>query len=196
MFEGLAQLEFSILDFIYLHLRCGFLDPVMAGFSYFAKNGAGWVAIALFLLFFRKTRTWGVIALCAMALGAVSGELILKNIICRPRPYVDYQAFHGEALPFVLNAGEENSYSFPSGHTCCSFASAAVYFKMDKRVGIPALAIACLVGFSRLYNYVHYPLDVLGGLLLGILCGLFTVWLFKKYKPEQKILRLGGKRYE
>lgn len=178
----ITQFDLSILDYIYQNIRCDFLDPVMAWLSYFSSKGIGWIIIGLILLIPRKTRRWGAMALFAMLIGFLLGELITKNLICRVRPFHNYELFHGEVLPFTLNAGAERGYSFPSGHTCCSFASATVYFKMDKRVGIPALILAFFIGFSRLYNYVHYPTDVAAGMILGIACGVFTIWLFNKYK--------------
>lgn len=189
----ITQFDFSILDFIYENIRCDALDPLMAGFSYFAENGIGWIGLGIILLIFKRTRKWGAMALCAMIIGFIGGEVILKNLICRVRPFHDYQIFHGAAMPFSLNAGATSGYSFPSGHTCCSFASAVVYFKGSKKCGAAALIAAGLIGFSRLYNYVHYPTDVVVGMILGIACGLFTLWIFKKYHFCDKIDKLGAK---
>ena len=102
----------------------------------------------------------------AFALGGLFGNVLLKNIIGRVRPY---DAVSGiELLVPVLS-----DFSFPSGHTLVCFEAATVLLKREKRsVGITALILAVLVAFSRLYLYVHYPSDVIAGILLGILFGL------------------------
>lgn len=66
--------------------------------------------------------------------------------------------------------------------------------KMDKRFGIPAFVLAFLIGFSRLYNYVHFPTDVLCGALLGVVCGFVMCLLFKKFGWQNKIDNLGIKK--
>ena len=80
--------------------------------------------------------------------------------------------------------------SFPSGHTRSSFEAAFVLLWRDKRMGIPAMVLASLIAFSRLYVYVHFPSDIIGGILLG----LFNAWLSmfivekvcKKFKIGEK----------
>lgn len=190
----ITNFDFTILDFIYENIRCDFLDPIMAGITHFADAGIGWIVLSVALLIPKKTRVWGAMALVAMVIGFISGEIIFKNLVCRVRPYIDYQYFHGTPLPFELNAGKESSFSFPSGHTCCSFAVATTYFFANKKLGVLALIFAGLVGFSRLYNYVHYPTDVVAGMLLGIGCAFLSVWLFKRYKVDQKILNANFRR--
>ena len=185
-----------MLDAIYSGMRCELLDPVMAGLSYFASKGIGWIVLSLILLIPKKTRAAGAIALAALLICFVSGELIAKNLIGRIRPYHVYEQFHGAAMPFLLNAGAESGYSFPSGHTSCSFACAVAYFKINKKVGVITLIVAALIGFSRLYNYVHFPTDVFAGMLWGIASGLLAVWIFKKLSLEDKILKIGRKKGE
>ena len=184
----ITNFDFKILDFIADNIRCEVLDPIMAGITHFADAGIGWILLGVILLIPKKTRIWGAMALVAMVIGFLCGDIILKNLFCRVRPYNDYIMFHqGNSLPFLLNAGKESSYSFPSGHTCCSFASAIVYFIANKKWGIPALIFASLIGFSRMYNYVHYPTDVFAGMLLGIGCGLLAWYLFKKFQVNKKL---------
>lgn len=182
-----------MLDAIYSGLRSEWLDPIMAGFSYFASKGIGWIVVSLLLLIPKKTRVAGAVALLAMLIGVVSGEIIAKNLIGRIRPYHIYEEFHGEIMPFVLNAGAESGFSFPSGHTCCSFACAVAFFKINKKVGVITLIVAALIGFSRLYNYVHFPSDVFAGMLWGIASGLLALWIFKKFSLEDKLLKIDKK---
>ena len=62
---------------------------------------------------------------------------------------------------------------------------------MQQKWGIPALILAALIGFSRIYLYVHFPSDVLFGLVLGVLIGVFVYFMYRKFiensKLEQKL---------
>ena len=189
-FQAVTTVDFAVLDFIQEHLRCAFLDVLMPFFSYIAEGGAVWIIAAVVMLFFRKTRKWGLLVLVAMAAGFIIGEICLKNIICRVRPcyFTD--------IAMLVN--KPNSYSFPSGHSCSSFAAATIIFFMNKKVGAAAIVLAFLVAFSRMYVYVHYPTDVLCGILLGVLCAVVTYSIYKKYieKIEPKDLAEGGCKYE
>ncbi len=174
IFEEINSVDLAVLDFLQSTVKCAFLDSVMAFFSFIGNSGMIWILICVAMMFFRKTRMMGVMALSAVVLGFLIGELGIKNIVCRPRPFV--------ANPdIVLNISPPSGYSFPSGHSCSSFAAATVMLCCDRRYGIKALFLAALIAFSRLYNYVHYPSDVICGILLGIFCALLTVYIFKRY---------------
>lgn len=179
-FELITTADTIILDFIQQYIKCDFLDVVMAFFSYIGESGAIWFAAGIALLFSRKTRSMGVMMMCAMALGFVSGELIIKNIVCRPRPFT--------ANPdVVLNILPPSGYSCPSGHSCSSFAAATVMFVKDKRFGLPALCVAVIIVFSRLYNYVHYPSDVLLGMMLGAVSAFIIIFIFRKTGLDNRL---------
>lgn len=179
MLDIITQIDFAILNFIQEFFRVTFLDVIMPFFSGIGEVGIVWIAIGLIMLFFKQTRSWGIILLCSMLLGFLIGEVAIKNIVCRIRPcYV---------VDIEMLVSKPNSYSFPSGHSCSSFAAATVLLKMDKRFGIPALVLAVFIAFSRLYNYVHFPTDVFCGIILGILCALFVCCLFKKTGWQNKI---------
>lgn len=185
--------DFSVLDFIYNNIRCDFLDPVMAYLSFFAEKGIGWIFLGIILLIPRKTRPAAATALLAMIIGALSGEILLKNIIMRERPFIVYEAYHQSVMPFTLNIGTHSGYSFPSGHTCCSFASAVAYFKISKKAGIFCIILAFFIGFSRLYNYVHFPSDVIAGMLLGIISAIAAIIIFNKFSLDDKLLKIRKK---
>ncbi len=179
-FEMITSFDFNILDFIQSTMRCGFLDGVMTFLSCIGNAGGIWIIAAVIMLCFRKTRATGIMVLCAALAGYLIGEIALKNIVCRPRPFVINS-------DVVLNISPPSGYSFPSGHSCSSFAAATVMIVRDKRFGIPALIIAFLIAFSRIYNYVHFPSDVLFGILLGIACAVVTIIVFKKTKLDVKL---------
>ena len=99
----------------------------------------------------------------------VFNNMIVKNIVARPRPYRMI-----EALSILIP--EPGEYSFPSGHTSSSFAAGVVlYLMLPKKYGIPAMVLAFLIGISRLYVGVHYPTDVLGGMVMGTLIAVGVV---------------------
>ena len=175
------ELELAILDWIQLHLRCGFLDWLMPFVSGLSNHGEVWIVFAALLLLIR--RAYGLSAAGALALDLIACNMILKPLIGRIRPF----AFRPELPLLVSPPGDA---SFPSGHTAASFASAfALYFGGDRHLWKPALALAALIAFSRLYLYVHYPTDVLGGAVLGILCGYFGNRIVQKFWKDRK----GGK---
>ena len=124
-------------------------------------------------------------------IGFLVGEIGIKNLINRPRPFmvnIDYSARPSELNPdFGLNIAIPSGSSFPSGHSCSSLAAATVMLIKDKRFGIPALVPALLIVFSRLYNYVHYPSDVLCGMLLGVICAVVVVLVFKKTGLDNRL---------
>lgn len=106
---------------------------------------------------------------------SIVGLLILKPIIGRPRPFMV------EAFDLLIK--EPMGYSFPSGHTGSSFAAAFTIYYYNKKEGILALILAALIGFSRMYLSVHYPTDVLAGLILGYLSSLVALKIIKnKYE--------------
>lgn len=186
-FEFITPADTAILDFIQQYIKCEFLDVIMAFFSFIGESGAIWFAAAIVMLFPRKTRSTGVMVICAIALGFIVGELAIKNIVCRPRPFI--------ANPdIVLNIKPPSGYSCPSGHSCSSLAAATVMLIKDKRFGIPALCVALLIVFSRLYNYVHYPSDVLLGMMLGIVSAIIIVFIFRKTGIDNRLSNPRNKR--
>ncbi len=181
--EIITNIDFSILDFIQEHIRNAFLDPVMAVLGYLGEAGAVWIILGIVLLFFRKTRPAGVCMLAAMALGYLIGDIGIKHLVARPRPFLV-----NTDVDLYINA--PTSHSFPSGHSTASFAAVTSLFGMlkEKRwIAYSALGLAILIVFSRLYNYVHYPSDVLCGMILGIVCGLIMTLIFKKTKLDKRL---------
>lgn len=183
--------DFGILDFIANNIRNESLDPVMAVLSLSAEKCILPILLGLLLLIPRKTRPAAATALFAIALGVIVGEGIIKNFVARPRPYDLYYSFHNAVMPFTLNTGKTTGFSFPSTHTICAFALATSFFKVNKKVGIVLVVLAAFVGFSRLYNYVHFPTDVIAGMLIGIAAGLLAIFIFKKFRFDDKLLGIG-----
>lgn len=172
LFDAITQWDVSVLWAVQC-IKCAFLDTLMTVLSYMGEKGAVWVILGLGLLIPKKTRPTGAMVLCAMLMGLLLGEIGLKNIVCRPRPFVTFPE-----LP--MNIPAPSGFSFPSGHTSSSFAAASVIAIRHKKFAIPALLLAALIAFSRLYNCVHYPTDVICGALFGLALAAVTCAVFKR----------------
>ena len=116
-------------------------------------------------------------ALGALILSTILGEGILKHVVQRVRPSEDIPAVN-------LLIAKPLSYSFPSGHTASSFAVAGVLAKYFKDYAIEFLGLASLIAFSRLYLYVHYPTDVLAGIILGLICSRIIIYMFSRVSKD------------
>ncbi len=158
------------MDWIQANLVWDWLAPVMRFFSSIGELGAVWVLLGVLLLLRKSTRRLGVYCLLSIALSAIFCNLLLKPLVMRPRPFT----VHPQVL---LQVAPPDGFSFPSGHTSASFAAATALALGDRRAALPAYLIAVLIGFSRLFFYVHYPSDVLAGLLLGCAIGFAAKWL-------------------
>ena len=167
LFSLLAEgFDLPILDWIAANLWCPLLDAVMPVITVLGDAGIFWMVIAAALLLFKKTRRVGLGMGIAMLMGLLLCNLTLKPLCQRPRPY-DYQFdVFNKLIPLLIE--QQHDFSFPSGHTIASFESAGVIALNNKKWGIPALILASLIAFSRLYLYVHYPTDVLVSVLLGL----------------------------
>lgn len=172
-------MEIAVLLWIQENLRCAFTDWLFPAITFLGDKGLIWIAAAVCLLFFKQYRKWGVVMLIALLVTALMGEIFLKNLVARPRPCTLFPEME-------LLIPRPSSYSFPSGHSASSFAAAVVLFKCRKTFGFPALVLASLIAFSRLFLFVHYPTDVLAGIALGIFMGLLLCWLMNQFFPENK----------
>ena len=156
--------ELFILDWMQNHLRCGLLDAVLPAISWTCNHGEVWILLALFLVLRKNSRRQGWAVAAALVLDLVCCNLFLKPLVGRVRPFAMNPAVE-LLIPPPLAA------SFPSGHTAASFAAVFALRGSGSPLWKPALAVAILIAFSRLYLYVHWPSDVLGGALLGAFLG-------------------------
>lgn len=151
----------AVLLWIQEFLRADFLTGFWKAVTFLGDGGWFWIALGMGLLALKKTRKAGAAVLLSLALGALVTNVFLKNAVARMRPY-DYTAQILALLP------PQHDFSFPSGHTCASFAAAlACFWLLPRRYGVCALILAALIAFSRLYLGVHFPTDVLAGGLIG-----------------------------
>ena len=153
-------IEIQILDWIQ-NFRSPAGDILMSAITSLGNAGVVWILLSAVLLIIPQTRKTGAALAAALILDVILCNGIIKNAVARMRPY--------DRNPVVeLLIHKPGDYSFPSGHTAASFASAfALYFGGDR----------------------HYPTDVLGGAVLGILCGYFGNRIVQKFWKDRK----GGK---
>ena len=165
--------ELFILDWMQNHLRCGLLDAVLPAISWTCNHGEVWILLALLLVLRKNSRRKGWAVAAALVLDLVCCNLFLKPLVGRVRPFAMNPAVE-LLIPPPLDA------SFPSGHTAASFAAVFALKAAGSPLWKPALAVAVVIAFSRLYLYVHWPSDVLAGVLLGAAVGLAGAKLAKK----------------
>lgn len=184
-----VSFDLPILDWIQANLQSGFMDKFMPFITKFGDEGIFWIAVAIVLFLFPKTRKIGLGMGFAMALGLLICNGIMKPMIARPRPYDFQLSEFGKVITLLIEA--ETSFSFPSGHTIASFEASVVLLKNSKKLGIPAFILAILIAFSRMYLYVHYPTDVLLSVFLGTLFAFVGDALAAKVAPKLKPKKRG-----
>ena len=182
------EFEFQILDKLQT-IHTPLLDRFMVAITKLGDAGIVWIILTVILLLIPKTRKSGVYMAVALIADLIICNVILKPIVARIRPYSINQTVQLLVTPL-------KDYSFPSGHTAASFASvSALYFAGRKRMATGALIVSVLIAFSRMYLYVHYPTDVLGGMIVGCAAGYFgnrlaahliRSWRQKMKKPEDR----------
>lgn len=173
----------GFLLYIQEYIRSDFLNPIMKVLTHSGDKGILLIVLILALLFIPRTRAIGIMSTISIAIEALLNNVLLKNLIARTRPYDEIEGL-------VNLVGKQSDYSFPSGHTGAAFAVAGAMlvvalfglpmiaktgeFKREdpslsfKLVSVLLIMYATLLAFSRMYVGVHYPTDVLCGLLLGL----------------------------
>ena len=185
--QNLGTVLYFDWELRFLHFLQSIHNPILDSIMLFFTNSSPIISILIFVsLVFPKTRRIGIQVLLATFISQILSHG-LKDIIARCRPC--------ELEPTVkLLVDRPSSFSFPSGHTTNFFSLATAVFLSNKKIGIPALACASLVAFSRMYLFVHWPTDVLGGILSGALCGVLSyliietlIRLFRKKAISEEI---------
>lgn len=158
----------QILLFIQEHLRNPLCDIFFKSITHLGDAGIFWILLTVVLLCFKQTRKAGIYSACALIGSLIINNFILKNLVDRVRPYEVV-----EGLKCIVSHAHDAS--FPSGHTGASFASAiAIHKQIPKKFAVFFIVLAALIAVSRLYVGIHYPTDVLGGLITGISIGLLV----------------------
>ena len=175
--QGILAADGNVLLWIQQNLRNEVLTPFMKVVTKLGDHGIFWVILTLILLLIPRTRKAGLCSLFALVSVYVINNLIIKNIVARTRPYEVVEGL-------ILIGKKADDFSFPSGHTASSFASMTALIRsgaIPKPCGICLIILAVLIALSRLYVGIHYPTDVIFGMISGIACGFLGVFLYREF---------------
>ena len=178
--ELIQDIDNAVLEFIRIHMSSGILNQTMPFITRLGSGGLIWIGVALVFLASKKYRTDGLLLISTLLLCGLIGNITLKPIIARTRP-CDVNTAIQLLIP------RPTDFSFPSGHSMSSFAAATVIFNANRCMGIAAFILATLIAFSRLYLYVHYPSDIIGGILIGISISVATVYIFNLEMKKKNV---------
>lgn len=165
--------DWDILEWIQEFLKNDFLDWFMPRITMLGDSGLIWILFGLILVLSKKYRKQGFLVWIGLLLGLLFGNLIVKNLVARSRP-------------FTLNPNinllipEPSEYSFPSGHTLSSTIAATIITLTNKKFGWVVIPLALIIAFSRLYLQVHFPTDIIGGIVMGVIIGSLTYFVGTK----------------
>lgn len=170
MFEFFYNMDQTVLLWLQNHLRCSALSVFLVPLTILGIGGILWILISAVMLFSPKTRKIGWLSLLSLLVCYLFNDQVIKALVQRPRPFY---AIPG--LQTLIN--RPASWSFPSGHACAAFAAATIYSHGGEKRWFKAVLwmLAVAMAFSRLYVGVHYPTDVLVGMLVGIV-GSTLIW--------------------
>ncbi|HBM79313.1 MAG TPA: phosphatase PAP2 family protein [Clostridiaceae bacterium] len=173
MVEILNDFDTNVLVFIHRYTHNAIFDMIMPHITFLGNGGLVWIIISAILLTRKRYRNVGLMCLCALIVSTVLGQVILKHLIKRPRPFI--------SMPDVgLLIPEPLGYSFPSGHSTSAFAVSGIMYEKMRKYGIYAVILAVLIAFSRIYLFVHYPSDVILGIVIGLICSKIVLGINKK----------------
>lgn len=165
--------EFTILNFIQQHLRSELMDKIMVMITHLGDAGIIWIILTLVLLLIPKMRKVGFVLALALIFDLIFCNFMIKPFIARTRPY-DINT----AIKLLID--RQVDYSFPSGHTAAGITCTVVLYLMrQKWLWKITLLLSILIGFSRMYLYVHFPTDIIGGIFIGIICGILGYITFR-----------------
>jgi undecaprenyl-diphosphatase len=169
--KRLRRADDRVLLYIDACVKNRFFNFLMPPISYMGNNGAIWIIASVPLLMNAQRRRLGVELIIALAIASVIGNFVIKPLIGRLRPFES-------DLDFSIIIKIPLDFSFPSGHTAAAFAAAVVMSQISLRYSVVWFGFAVMMAFSRMYLLVHYPSDILAGLLLGLLSGKLALFLY------------------
>ena len=185
-FDSLLGFDLAVFEWVQ-SIQSHFLTAIMTTVTTLGDEGIIFIVLGLVLFCTKKYRKAGLSILVALVVMLVLNNLVLKELIARPRPFnldPETYAWWHEVYKYPnFNIHQPSSYSFPSGHTSSAFAAAIALLCHDRKLGIPTTIFAAIMGFSRIYVEVHYCTDVIGGAIVGIIYALIGVLIAKYLFP-------------
>lgn len=172
--NALLEWDASVLLWIQENMRTDLMTIIMKAITRLGNGACLWIVLAIMFLVIGKTRKVGVTSVLALVITFVVVNLGIKNMVARTRPY--------EVVEGLINlVDKQKDFSFPSGHAAHAFAvGVVILILMPRKVGVPIFVIAILMAYSRLYIGVHYPTDVIAGILLGTAIALISIFIVNK----------------
>lgn len=183
---ALAGFDGGVLGALHGFARAtgGGLTGILEAVSLAGEKGAGLFLLGIVLFAFKKTRKTGACVLGAVVIGAVVTNVILKDLIGRARPFLNAASAQYRDWWVFVGSPAEDGFSFPSGHATATMAAMTVLFaKGNKKLSWLWFGAAILMGISRCYLMVHYPSDVIGGMLAGGLGAGLSIVLVERFYP-------------
>ncbi|MDD6062281.1 MAG: phosphatase PAP2 family protein [Oscillospiraceae bacterium] len=177
-FLGFDRAIFEWVEKIFGYGISGVLTPILVFLTRLGDGGILWIALAIVLMLFKKTRKIGFTVAGAIICMFFFNNVFLKNFFARPRPF-DLDVWK-DWFVYPEFVTRPDSFSFPSGHSSSAFAAATGLTVSKKaRFIVPGYVLAALIAFSRIYVHVHYPTDVIFGALFGIVYGVIAIFVCK-----------------
>ena len=179
MVEFITNMDWAILYWMRATFTCPALDYIMPKITSLGDKGFIWILTAFVLLCTKENRKYAITLIAGLLAGVLFGNVFLKNLIERSRPnWIDQT--------ITLLIANPTDFSFPSGHTLSSAIAATILTMSNKKFGYIAIPLACLIAFSRLYLFVHFPSDVLAAALIGSLIGALVFIGIKRISKNIK----------
>ena len=179
MNETFYAFDKALLDFVHnLHAgSCGaFFDGFLKTITHVCDGGVILILLGLAFVCFRKTRRNGLAILLGLLIELIVVNLVIKTAVMRPRPYYDETSIFYQYWLDVGFGKEIDFGSFPSAHSSSIFATCLpIFVYRDKKWSWTAILFALIIAFSRIYIAVHYPSDVVGGVIVGIICSIIAI---------------------
>ncbi|MDU2829697.1 MAG: phosphatase PAP2 family protein [Anaerococcus sp.] len=165
----ITKIDISILNLIQ-NFKSPLMDKIMTTITALGNMGIFWILLILIFLTSKEYKKLGKLMLICLLINSIVVNLIIKPAVGRVRPF---EIVDGIKL-LVLKPQDP---SFPSGHSAISFCMLTVilFFSKSKPLKIISSVLSILIAFSRLYLYVHFPSDVICGIIIGVFTAILTL---------------------
>ena len=168
----------------------GFLTPLMKLITLLGEKGLLFLLLAVGLMCFARTRRVGLCIFGAVCCGALITNIVLKDLVARPRPFESVELYRQWWA--AVGSPAEDGFSFPSGHvTAAAAGMTALCLTKGKKLILPSVLVVLLMGISRNYLMAHYPSDVLFAVVIGVASAFIayaiTVFIFRKLEENDRV---------